>query len=48
MFMNEKGKVVAKLTDEKWLYDLGLLCDIGHHFLKHQTSRPKETLFWYV
>jgi hypothetical protein len=22
MFMNEKGKVVAELSDEKWLWDL--------------------------
>jgi hypothetical protein len=31
MFMNEKGKVVAKLSDEKWLWDLALLCDISPH-----------------
>jgi hypothetical protein len=31
MFMNEKGKVVGKLSDEKWLWGLALLCDISHH-----------------
>jgi hypothetical protein len=31
MFVNEKGKVVAELSDEKWLWDLALLCDINHH-----------------
>jgi hypothetical protein len=27
--MNENGKVVAELTDKKWLWDLALLCDIS-------------------
>jgi hypothetical protein len=31
MVMNEKGKVVAELRDEKWLSDLALLRDISHH-----------------
>jgi hypothetical protein len=31
MFMNEKGKVAAELSDEKWHWDLVLLCDISHH-----------------
>jgi hypothetical protein len=31
MFTNKKGKVVAELGDEKWLWDLALLCDISHH-----------------
>jgi hypothetical protein len=31
MFMNEKGKVVAELIDEKWLWDLAFLCDISYH-----------------
>jgi hypothetical protein len=31
MLMNEKGKVVAELTDKKWLLDLALLCDISNH-----------------
>jgi hypothetical protein len=31
MFMNEKGKVMAKLSDVKWLWDLALLCDISYH-----------------
>jgi hypothetical protein len=31
MFMNEKGKVVGKLSDEKWLMCLVLQCDISHH-----------------
>jgi hypothetical protein len=29
--MSEKGKVVAELSDEKWLWDLALLCDISHY-----------------
>jgi hypothetical protein len=29
--MNEKGKVAAVLSDEKWLWNLALLCDINHH-----------------
>jgi hypothetical protein len=38
MFMNEKGKVVAELSGEKWLWDLALLCDIYHQqFIKYQT-----------
>jgi hypothetical protein len=28
--MNEKGKAMAELSDEKWLWDLALLCDISH------------------
>jgi hypothetical protein len=31
IFMNEKGKVVAELSDEKWLWDAAFLCDISHH-----------------
>jgi hypothetical protein len=27
MFMNERGKVVAKLNDGKCLWDMALLCD---------------------
>jgi hypothetical protein len=32
---------VAKFNDEKFLWDLALLCDISHHLydLKYQTSR---------
>jgi hypothetical protein len=29
--MNEKSKVVAVLSDEKWLSDLTLLRDVSHH-----------------
>jgi hypothetical protein len=29
--MNEKDKVVAELSGEKWLWDLALLCDVSHH-----------------
>jgi hypothetical protein len=28
---NQKGKIVAELSDEKWLWDLALLCDTSHH-----------------
>jgi hypothetical protein len=31
MFTEEKGKVVVELSDEKWLRDLALLCDISHY-----------------
>jgi hypothetical protein len=31
MFMNEKSKVEAKVRDERWLWDLTMLCDISHH-----------------
>jgi hypothetical protein len=31
MFMNEKGKVVVELSDEKWLWNLSLLCITSHH-----------------
>jgi hypothetical protein len=31
MFINEKGKIVAEFSDEKWLWDLALLCDISEH-----------------
>jgi hypothetical protein len=42
--MNEKGKIVADLSDEKWLSDLALLCDISHHVNgKCQTTRSTET-----
>jgi hypothetical protein len=29
--VDEKGKVVAELGDEKWLWNLALLCEISHH-----------------
>jgi hypothetical protein len=31
MFLNEKGKVVIELCDEKWLWNFALLCDISHY-----------------
>jgi hypothetical protein len=31
MFMSEKGKVVAELSDENWFWDFALLCNISHH-----------------
>jgi hypothetical protein len=31
MFTSERGKVVVKLSDEKWLWNLALLYDIRHH-----------------
>jgi hypothetical protein len=40
MFMNEKGKVVTEVSDEKWLWDLALLFDISHLVNdRYQTSR---------
>jgi len=32
MFINDKGKVVAELSDEKWLWNVELLCDMSHYF----------------
>jgi hypothetical protein len=29
--MNEKDKVEAKVTDERWRWDLEMLCDISYH-----------------
>jgi hypothetical protein len=29
--MNVKGKVDAIIRDERWLWDLTVLCDISHH-----------------
>jgi hypothetical protein len=43
--MNEKGGVVAELSDKKWVWDSTLLCDVSHHLndLKYQTfSRSTE------
>jgi hypothetical protein len=31
IFMNLKGEPEAALSDEKWFWDLALLCDISHH-----------------
>jgi len=50
MFVNEKGKVEAELSNEKWLWNLPFLCDVSCHLsdLKYQTSRSTEIHFWYV
>jgi hypothetical protein len=51
MLMNKKGKVVAELRNEKWLWDLTLLCDISPHFnylnikLQSQSSWNEVELF---
>jgi hypothetical protein len=29
LYLNEKDKVVAEFSDEKWLWDLALLCDVS-------------------
>jgi len=31
LFVNDKGKVVAELSDEKWHWDLALLSDVSIH-----------------
>jgi hypothetical protein len=31
MSMNEKEEVVTEFSDENWLWDSNLLCDISHH-----------------
>jgi hypothetical protein len=31
IIFSEKGKLWLNLTDEKWLCDLPLLCDVSHH-----------------
>jgi hypothetical protein len=53
MFKKEKSKVVAELSDEKWLWNLALLCDISHHVndlnIKLQAQqRPISDMFWAV
>jgi hypothetical protein len=42
MFMNEKGKVLAKLSDEKWLWNLAMLCDISHHINNLNTKLKSQ------
>jgi hypothetical protein len=47
--MNNKGKVVGQFMDEKWLWDLALLCDISHHLnkkLQGQINSLLMKLFW--
>jgi hypothetical protein len=39
MFVNKNGKSVTELHDEKWLWDLTLLCDITHHTGYSNTKR---------
>jgi hypothetical protein len=34
MFMNEKGNAGAELSDERWLWDFVLLCDIRNNKFK--------------
>jgi hypothetical protein len=50
MVMNEEGKIVAELSDEKWLWDLPLLCHIIHHVNDLNISLPlsTETHFFYI
>jgi archaellum component FlaC len=36
--MKEKGKIVTKLNEETWLWDLALLCDISHHLNELNTK----------
>jgi hypothetical protein len=36
--MDEMGKTVAELSDEKRLWDLALLCDIRHHLNSTQIN----------
>jgi hypothetical protein len=43
MFVNKKGKGVAELHDEKWLWDLTLLCDISHHIDYSKTKLKRST-----
>jgi hypothetical protein len=49
VFMNEKGKVVAKRSDEKWLRGLAFLCDISHQANDLNTElQCEQKHFWYV
>jgi hypothetical protein len=41
-FMNEKGKVLAELGDEKWFLDLASVCDIGHHLSDLNTKLQRK------
>jgi len=45
MFINEKGKIVAELGDEKWLWDLALLCVIIHQYYWIPDFKVNRTLF---
>jgi hypothetical protein len=31
IFITDKGKAVVEVHDEKWLWDLAVLCDTIHH-----------------
>jgi hypothetical protein len=42
MIMNDKGRVVAEFSNEKWLWDLALLCDISHHINDFNTKLRGE------
>jgi hypothetical protein len=42
MFMNEKGRIVAELTDEKWLRYLALLCYISHQIKDLNTNHKGQ------
>jgi hypothetical protein len=48
MSMNKKGKFVAELSDEKWLSDLALLCDICHHVNNFNTKLQGQQISFLI
>jgi hypothetical protein len=40
--MNEEGRIVVELTDEKWLRDLALLCYISHEVKDLNTNHKGQ------
>jgi hypothetical protein len=45
ILMNEKGKVVTELSDEKWLYYLTLLCDSSNYVNDSNTKSQGQQKF---
>jgi hypothetical protein len=45
-----KAKVLADISDGKWLWDLALLCDISHHinYLNTKLQDQKKLFLLYL
>jgi hypothetical protein len=46
--MNEKGKIVVELTDEKWLRDLAMLCYISHQVKDLNTNHKGQQKLYMI
>jgi hypothetical protein len=46
--MNEKGNVVAELREEKWLWDLALLCDSHHKNYLNTKRQVQQRLIFHM